>query len=191
MDVQAGGYSGSESYKYVEPILRDGSRELLVISPYMSMGYARMLVGLGKRKRVRVITSHYSERVGDYITHRSKYLLYGYAKAGLVFLIAASVSAYFSLYLLSLGALALAGLSALVALARYKLSKNSDIEVRISYDKFVHEKAYISQDAAAVGSANLTYSGMRKNVERVEVITDSGRIRSLKSHFFDLWKACR
>jgi phosphatidylserine/phosphatidylglycerophosphate/cardiolipin synthase-like enzyme len=191
MDVQAGGYSGSESYKYVEPILRDRSRELLVISPYMSMGYARMLVGLGKRKRVMVITSHYSERVGDYITHRSKYLLYGYAKAVLVFLIAAFVSAYFSLYLISLGALALAGLSALVALAGYKLSKNSDIELRIFYDKFVHEKAYISESAAAVGSANLTYNGLRKNVERIEVITDPARIKALRDHFFDLWKACR
>ena len=191
MDIQAGGHAGSESYKYVEPILKDPSAELLVISPYMSMGYAKMLVGLGKRKRVRVITSQYSERVSDYISHRSKYVLYGYAKACLAFLIAAFVSLYFSIYLAGFAALALLGLSALVAFIRYKLSKNSDIEIGISYDKFIHEKAYISQSAAAIGSANLTYSGLRKNVERVEVITDPERIKSLRSHFFDLWKACK
>ncbi len=50
MDVQAGGYSGFESYRYVEPILKDSAGELLVISPYIGMGYAKMLVGLEKRK---------------------------------------------------------------------------------------------------------------------------------------------
>ncbi len=191
MDVQAGGYSGSESYRYVEPILKDSSRELLVISPYIGMGYARMLVKLGKRKRVRVITSAYSERVRDYVIHRSRHILYGYAKPIVLFLAAAFVSAYFSIYLAALAALALAGLLALAALAAWKFSENSNVEVRTSYDRFVHEKAYISQGVAAVGSANLTYSGMRKNVERVEVITDGRKIDVLRGHFFDVWKGCR
>jgi phosphatidylserine/phosphatidylglycerophosphate/cardiolipin synthase-like enzyme len=191
MDAQAGGYSGSESYRYVEPILRDSSRELLVISPYIGMGYAKMLVGLGRRKRVRVITSKYSETVRGYIGRRSRYLLYGYARAAAIFVVGAIASAYFSFYQISLGALALAGITVLAAMVAYRLSKNSDIEIRTSYDRFVHEKAYISRDAAAVGSANLTYSGMRKNVERVEVITDPARIGVLRDHFFDLWKASR
>ncbi len=191
MDFQAGGYSGSESYRYVEPILKDGSPELLVISPYIGMGYAKMLVGLGKRKSVRVITSSYSEQVRDYINRRSRYLLYGYLKAIVIFFVAALVSAYFSLYLISLGALGLAGILVLVALISYRLSRSSDIQIRTSYDRFVHEKAYISRDVAAVGSSNLTYSGMRKNVERVEIITDPERIKTLRAHFFDLWKSCR
>lgn len=188
---QAGGYSGSESYRYVEPILKDPSGELLVISPYMSIGYAKMLVKLGKRKRVRVVTSLYSEPVKSYINRHSRYLLYGYLKPIAIFAAGALVAAYFSIYLVALGAAVLAGLTCLVAFVAYRLSKNSDVEVRVSYDKFVHEKAYISEGAAAVGSANLTYSGMRRNVERVEVITDRGRIAALRGHFFDVWKASK
>lgn len=188
---QAGGYSGSESYRYVEPILKDSAEELLVISPYIGMGYARMLVKLGKRKSVKVVTSAYSEQVRNFIINRSRLVLYGYAKAAALFLIAALVSIYFSFYQVAAGAMALALLVILIALVVYKHSKNSHIEVRTSYDKFVHEKAYISETVAAVGSANLTYSGMRKNVERVEVITDHERIGVLRSHFFDLWKASR
>lgn len=191
MDVQAGGYSGSESYKYIEPILRDQSGELLVITPYMSMGYAKMLVGLGKRKQVRVITSSASEQVASFIRHRSKYIVYGYLGPIALFIFAAVIAMYFSFYQIGLGALGLAGLVALIALIRYRISKNSDIEVRIYQDRFVHEKAYISHEAAAVGSANLTFSGMRKNVERVEIITDPSRIRTLRDHFFDLWKGCK
>ena len=190
MDDKAKGYSGSESYRYVEPILRDSSRELLVISPYIGMGYARMLVKLGRRKRVRVITSSYSEPVREYIGHHSRYLLYGYLKAIVVFIAAAFVAAYFSIYLISGAALALAGLLGLVAAATHRLG-GSDIQIRTSYDRFVHEKAYISGAAAAVGSANLTYNGMRKNIERVEVITDRERIGSLRIHFLDLWEASR
>ncbi len=190
MDAGAGGYSGSESYRYVEPILKDSAGELLVISPYIGMGYAKMLVSLGKRKRVRVITSSYSEPVKDYISHRSRHLLYGYVKVILLFAIAAAVSVYFGLYAFAMASAAVGAVLLLIALALHRFSRNSDIEIRISYDKFVHEKAYISRDAAAVGSANLTYSGMRKNVERVEVIKDSARIEGIRRHFFDLWENC-
>jgi phosphatidylserine/phosphatidylglycerophosphate/cardiolipin synthase-like enzyme len=191
MDVQAGGYSGSESYKYVEPILYDRGGELLVVSPYIGMGYAKRLVALGKRKKVRVVTSRYSQQVCEYIQHHSRHLLYGYIKAFAILAMAAFVAAYFSLYLIAGIAVAGMALVSLVALLMYSLSRSSNIEVRVSYDRFVHEKAYISGGAAAVGSANLTYNGMHKNVERVEVITDPERVARLRTHFFDLWKSSR
>lgn len=190
-DRQESGYSGSDSYRYVDPILSDSGTELLVISPYIGMGYAKRLVKLGRRKRIRVITSAYSKSVSDHIAHHSRYLLYGYAKAAALFAAAGIVSAYFSFYLIAAFAAAGFGIIALIALIVYKLFRNSDIEVRISYDRFVHEKAYLSGATAVVGSANLTYSGMHRNVERVEVITDPSRIARLRAHFFDLWRTCR
>lgn len=188
-DLEAGGYSGSESYRYVEPILFSREAELLVISPYIGMGYAKKLVKLGKRKRIRVITSKYSEEVRGYIMKHSRYLLYGYAKAAVVIGIGGGVATYFSFYSLAAYAVAASVGVALLGLLNYMVSKSSDIQIRTSYNRFVHEKAYISGATAAVGSANLTYNGLKKNVERVEVITDPKRVASLRSHFFDLWKA--
>lgn len=189
-DLRVGGYSGSESYKYVEPILLDGGRELLVISPYIGISYAKRLVALGRRKRVRVLTSASSEVVSDYIRHRSRHALYGYLKAAVILGAGAFVSFYFSFYMVAGLALAVAALVLLASLVAYRHSRSSDVDVRISYERFVHEKAYISDSVAAVGSANLTYSGMHKNVERVEIITDPSRVARLRAHFFDLWKSC-
>jgi phosphatidylserine/phosphatidylglycerophosphate/cardiolipin synthase-like enzyme len=191
MDDQAGGYSGSESYKYVDPILYSKAHELLVISPYIGMGYAKRLVAIGRKKKVMVVTSTYSQPVANYIRHHSRYLLYGYLKALVLLVVGALIAVYFSFYLIAVAALGMDLLFGLAALLSYKLSKNSKIEIRTSYDKFVHEKAYISDAIAAVGSANLTYNGMHKNVERVEVITDHSRIAHLRTHFLDLWKTCR
>jgi phosphatidylserine/phosphatidylglycerophosphate/cardiolipin synthase-like enzyme len=191
MDDQEGGHSGFQSYKYVDPILQCRARELLVISPYIGMGYAKRLVAIGRKKKVMVITSTYSQPVANYMRHHSRYLLYGYLKALVLLVAGALIAVYFSFYLLAIVALGIDFLFSLVALLMYRLSKNSRIEVRTAYERFVHEKAYISDAVAAVGSANLTYSGMHKNVERVEVITDPARIADLRTHFLDLWKTCR
>ena len=38
-----------------------------------------------------------------------------------------------------------------------------------------------------MGSANLTYSGMHKNIEHIEVIKEGDRIAELEKHFRQLW----
>ncbi|MDE1865924.1 MAG: hypothetical protein KGH94_04790 [Candidatus Micrarchaeota archaeon] len=188
MDDRAGGYSGSDSYRHVEPLLFDRGKELLIISPYIGMRYARKLVGIGRRKRIKIVTSRYSQDVVAYIRRHSRYLLYGYAKAVSLLAIGAFVSAYFSFYAIAIFAAAGAALISGMGYVMYRLSRNSQIEARISYRRFVHEKAYISDCAAVVGSANLTYSGLHKNVERVEIITDQDRIEGLRTHFFEIWE---
>jgi phosphatidylserine/phosphatidylglycerophosphate/cardiolipin synthase-like enzyme len=191
MDDRPEGYSGPSSYKFVDPILFDDGKELLVISPYIGMGYAKKLVKLGGRKKVRVVTSRYSEQVSKFITHHSRYLLLGYVRAIAVIVAGAVIATYFSLYDIALLAAGLGVVVALAAAGMYKISRSSDVQVRIVYDSFVHEKAYISEGIAAVGSANLTFNGMHKNVERVELIRNPSRIASLRAHFFDLWKQGR
>ena len=52
---------------------------------------------------------------------------------------------------------------------------------------FVHAKMYISGQMAMIGSANLTYSGMHRNIEHMSVIRSSREIGRLASQFWELW----
>lgn len=51
-----GSYSGTESYRYVERFIREGG-DLDIVSPYISLMYAKMLARHARRHRVRLITS--------------------------------------------------------------------------------------------------------------------------------------
>ncbi len=75
----------------------------------------------------------------------------------------------------------------LLAYRKYKKT-DSNLKVKVAKGKFVHEKVYIGNDIAIVGSANLTYNGMHKNVEHIDVIKDDARIRQLREHFESLWR---
>ena len=68
---------------------------------------------------------------------------------------------------------------------RRKIAKN--ITVKTTGEDFVHEKLYISDTVAIVGSANLTYAGMHKNVEHIQMVDDKNEITELKEHFNSLW----
>jgi phosphatidylserine/phosphatidylglycerophosphate/cardiolipin synthase-like enzyme len=82
---------------------------------------------------------------------------------------------------------AAAALAALLAHHFYKKRDSGNLEVRFCTNVFVHEKLYIGNDKAITGSANLTYNGLHKNIEHIEVINSIERIGKLKSHFNDLW----
>jgi len=94
---------------------------------------------------------------------------------------------------LRVAALGVGLLAAVVLAVIYKRFKQGagNIEVRVSGGPFVHEKIYIGSDTAITGSANLTYSGMHRNIEHIEITHDPERIAELGRHFNGLWNEAR
>ncbi len=58
----------------------------------------------------------------------------------------------------------------------------SNVEVRLLPDSF-HAKVFFIDDVAVFGSANLTYSGMRRNFEVVIVCRDPDAVMEMDRHF--------
>ncbi len=181
------GYSGSESYREVERLLRE-SPELSIVTPYIGLGYMKLLASYSRKKPVRLITTHSPPNAPaiDYLEARPGIV---FAKIGLfsVLLAAAAFVLRFQFYVavFGLAAAALFVVSAMNAFGKV----HPKVNVRFARNVFVHEKLYIGRDEAIVGSANLTYPGMHKNVEHIECITDPQGIAMLKSHFNGLWSS--
>ena len=182
-------YSGDSSYKYVDRLIKEKDGELMVISPYLSGYYVNMLANAAQSRKIRVITSNSSL---GYKNSRLKNFamggIMGYIKAIAFFLILDVISVFldfaYTTAILTLIVLAVV----LLAYMRHKRA-DSNMKVRVIRDRFVHEKLYISDSTAISGSANLTYNGMHKNIEHIEVTRDQAKIKELKAHFESMWKS--
>ena len=179
-------YSGNEGYKHVERLFRS-SRSIDIITPYIGIQYAKMLYSLaGSGKRIRIIITKGQDSNSAAISYlRPK------VRSNIRYSLASAVSfiAFVLLYLVSLQyeAIMLLLLFLLFTfLALRRAPSNRSISVKYA-PGFVHEKIYIGDSEAITGSANLTYSGMHKNTEYLEVIRDSDRIDALEKHFSTLW----
>ena len=177
-------YEGIDSYRRVEPLLNGGGTRLMIISPFISPYYSRMLLRAAGRKKIKIITS------GSEINRNAlKAMQYGrargYAKVLLYLFVLAAILFYFGLY--AFAAVAGAAFAAVLGLFVAGSRRKSPIDVKVMRDVFVHEKVYISDNRAVVGSANLTYSGMHRNLEHTEVIDDLQEVSRLASHFEKLW----
>ncbi len=181
MDAES--YSGQDSYRQVDPMIAH-ARRLMIISPYISNGYARALAArAASGASVRVITSESavggsSILIGNYgMTH---------VRAVLFLVLLDAISIYLGfVYTTIIISFMIAVLGVLSFARRRGISLN--MSVKVSRDKFVHEKIYLSDDMAITGSANLTYSGMHRNVEHIYVIRDPARVKELRAHFEGLW----
>ncbi|MGC8496020.1 MAG: phospholipase D-like domain-containing protein [Candidatus Micrarchaeia archaeon] len=178
-------YSGSSSYKYIDRLISKSRKELLVISPYITDYYIKMLIR--KRKRAKIITSESSAAKGTIIGSLDKAYAKNYATWILYF-----AALFLILYYIGIFAFATLSLSACIAIAalltyRYFKGTISPIKVKVIKGVFVHEKLYIGDNEAIVGSANMTYSGTHRNIEHIEVISDSNEIKKLRRHFYELW----
>jgi phosphatidylserine/phosphatidylglycerophosphate/cardiolipin synthase-like enzyme len=181
------GYSGSDTHKYIDQLINDDGKDLKIITPYLGISYAKMLVRVSARKHIHLIISGNSTKKDEYavkfIIKKGRQMdkwaiIYGSALAiGLAFVGA---------YPISLGIMAL--LAVYVYRAGIYLPKHRNITVKIATDKFIHEKMYISENSAIVGSANLTYNGTHRNVEHIELINESRKVKELSDHFNILWK---
>jgi phosphatidylserine/phosphatidylglycerophosphate/cardiolipin synthase-like enzyme len=180
-------YSGNSSYRYVDKLIKNSDRELLIVSPYISDYYTKMLIKEAPKKKIRIITSESSLSYKD--SSLGKYVIKGiwsYVKAIGFFLFLDLVSAYLQFYYITAILTAMVLVLAIFAYRKHKKTI-SNIKAKIAKKRFVHEKLYIGEDLAIVGSANLTYNGMHRNLEHIDVINDSDRIKDLKSHFEVLW----
>ncbi len=181
------GYSGSDTHKYIDKLISDNARSLKIITPYLGISYARTLVQLSTRKHIYVIVSGDSTKKDEdavkFIAKKGRHIdrkpiFYGSLVAiGLaiigVYPLALSIAALLVVYIYTAG---------------IYLPKHRNIIVKIATDRFIHEKMYISDTSAIVGSANLTYSGTHKNIEHIEIIKEPKKVKELGDHFDVLWK---
>jgi len=190
-------YSGSESYKYIDMLLNSRSEKIKIITPFIGNYYARMLNQISKKKKVYILLSKSAEENNkDAVSmlrgpepFKLKFPLL--AISILYFLILGflwnsldQIKIQFLIILYILIVLFLVSYSFIQSLK--KLGQN--LHIKIAGDVFIHEKIYIADDVAIVGSANLTYSGTHKNIEHIDMIRDKNKIAELERHFDDLWR---
>jgi phosphatidylserine/phosphatidylglycerophosphate/cardiolipin synthase-like enzyme len=180
------GYSGDQSHRFVDDLIAEKG-DLFIITPYIDAFYAERLLRSRSRK-VRVITSgapNNSEALAVLSRGRKPWIRF----VGIYFLILAGLLCLAHFYTAAILCGVVCVLSVLwIVLRRMILRKGQlKIEVKVVKNLFVHEKIYIGTDNAIVGSANLTYNGMHKNIEHIEIISDPSRVAELKSHFNRLW----
>lgn len=180
-------YSGNSSYQYVNQLIKNKDKELLIVSPYISNHYTRMLMKEAGRKRIRIITSGSSLAYKDSMLKRlHKGGIGGNLIVALYFAILDAITIYLRFFYISI-AIALLFILVLCITVSRRRRAESNITLKTTGSDFVHEKMYISDSMAIIGSANLTYAGMHKNIEHIEVIKDSCEIEELKRHFNSLW----
>ncbi|MGC8669725.1 MAG: phospholipase D-like domain-containing protein [Candidatus Micrarchaeia archaeon] len=178
-------YSGSQSFKYIDKLINSRDKELLVISPYISNYYVRLL--LHKKKNVRIITSESSMSKNSLLCHLSTHSLLGHLKAITYFIVFGIVLLLLNLKVAYTAAFIIAALLFANLIKNAITGFKTNINVKIVKNPFIHEKLYIGKDLAILGSANLTYNGTHRNVEHIEIITDKHKIKELKDHFEEYW----
>ena len=182
-----GWYSGSASYLIVERLIKERSKTLRVVSPYITPYYAKMLIGASRGKEVRVITSD-SDISKDALRMMGKRTGVGpYAKTASYFIALEAVLLLLKLYAAAFVVAPAFAVLVLLFSLRYASAGRRRLYVKVIGGRLVHEKLYISDSRAVVGSANLTYGGMHRNVEHLELINDSEKVKGLAGHFDSLW----
>ncbi len=147
-----------------------------------------MLVRQSSYKDVSVITSNskISESAARIMRRGRRF---PYATISTYFIILSILLYAFRLYGAELVAIPLTVLAVGMTILHYSRPRRQRINVRVASESFVHEKVYISDSSAIVGSANLTHAGLHKNVEHIEVIDDQEKVRALERHFNELWRS--
>jgi len=181
-------YSGIVG-QHVLPSIRAATRSLDIVSPYLSPEYAQLLSSKAEQGViVRLITS-------DWNGHRhqqalrmlkqptSRYVLDSRFWRYLILAIMLGISGaalrgYGGLVLLSFCLVALvAGLAK--NLIRQQVSTTPLFVKVVPATQLVHVKLYVvDQQLAFTGSANLTYSRMNRNIERIEMKTMPSEVQT-------------
>lgn len=174
-------HTGSDCHRYVDRLIRS-SKELMIVSPYVDQYYADILRRSSGGKKVLLISSSIDWRAAKELGRRRHIFIF----AALSILLA-----MLDISELYVNSLTFANLFATVfligVLALFLLRGGGNVQLRKPL-KFVHMKLYISESQAIQGSANLTYNGMHRNVEHIEIISDPSVINALRKEFMELWK---
>ncbi|MGC8662335.1 MAG: phospholipase D-like domain-containing protein [Candidatus Micrarchaeia archaeon] len=158
------------------------SSEVLIVSPYIDIYYAKFILRNSKNKRIYIISSSMDRKVKKLLeqgnfpaTSLALFLTFSFAA-----LIISAVGFGNFIFIFSILFLA-------IFLFRLKMRKPGGIKLKIPQN-FVHAKLYIGNSMAIIGSANLTYRGLHKNVEHIEIHEDLEYIKKLKEEFWRMWK---
>lgn len=173
-------YFGRESYRYIDGLI-GGKGDVLLVSPYVDIHYADMMLGRKAPGDVYLISSSPQPGAqrrltkGRGILPIAAYLMLSIAILAFLLLIRAGY-AYLLIALIPL------------AIGAARLGpRNGRVHLK-SPRSFVHAKMYISDGVAVTGSANLTYSGTHRNVEHISMTHDPADIAELKDQFWKMWK---
>ncbi len=180
-------YSGSDSHRFVDALIME-SGNLDVVSPYISAGYARMLSEHASRYRVRVVTSGMDQNEPALSEFGHSRAYQKWLKGALFFLLLTALAGALGLYY------ALAVLAPVTVLLAFGASlfarrRQGNLRVKVANRVFVHEKLYLCDRVAITGSANLTFSGMHRNVEHLDIAVSRERVEALREHFEELWSS--
>ena len=181
-------YSGSDTYKTIDKLLKSDSENLFIITPYIDSFYASLLIKESARKKIYLLTSG-SPVNNSAIKKLSSFSDNPFLKPALYFAVLAVILLYARFYYFSALVAAICAIMIALAFMRGAL-KNRNLHLKVSRGRFFHEKLYIADSAAITGSANLTFRGTHKNVEHVEYTEDESKISGLRSHFKSVWKSC-
>lgn len=175
-------YAGSNCYRYAEKLIKKG-REVLIISPYIDEYYAKFLIENGKGKRIRIISSS--------IGNEAKRILSRKKPVGmLIAVFVAVLSLNCLLYLAFKLTTPMLVMSIMLLLASSLIFIGTKYDIIVKTPKnFVHSKMYIAENSVIHGSANLTYRGMHKNTEQIEIVNEQGMVERLRGEFLRLWKS--
>ncbi len=174
-------YYGSSSYVHVDKLIKS-ERNLLIVSPYIDDYYAKFLLRHSRGKRMYLLSSSIAQSAARKLTANNMpgatALVWTASSVNLIVLVLGKFSPVFALLSLS------------IALVYYVFSLSSRRKIKLKTPReFVHAKLYVGDSAAIEGSANLTYSGMHKNIEQISVTRDEKKIAELKEQFWKLWNS--
>jgi len=183
-------YSGDSSYRFVDKLITADSRKLLVVSPYIGNSYAKLLISEARRKKVYVVTSQSSLEYENSVLKGIPEIgaMKRYLKPMAYFSVITAFAVYFRLNYFVYPLVAIVLVFVALTYLTYRKTQ-SNFLLKVSREKFVHEKLYINDKEAIVGSANLTFSGMHKNVEHIQMIRDGKKRDALEDHFKKLWSS--
>jgi phosphatidylserine/phosphatidylglycerophosphate/cardiolipin synthase-like enzyme len=185
-------YTRSGVGEILLPLLTQSKESLDIVSPYLSAEYARFLVRKAESGvMVRLITSSHTGRyhqqaVGVLAPKSTVEFYWPPFVAGIIGLVVLTALGYFLV-----GVLVIVGCSLAAILAKRRPARSiHTLQVKIQPSEFVHVKLYIIDGSTAIaGSANLTFSGMNSNVERVEVKESAAEVAQEIHAFEELWRA--
>jgi len=183
-------YSGDSTYRFVDKLIMADSRKLLVVSPYIGNSYAKLLISEARRKKVYVVTSQSSLEYENSVLKGIPEIgaMKRYLKPMAYFSVITAFAVYFNLSYFVYPLIAIVLVFVALTYLTYRKTR-SNFLLKVSREKFVHEKLYINDREAIVGSANLTFSGMHKNVEHIQMIRDMKKRDALEDHFKKLWSS--
>ncbi len=204
-------YFGRGVGMIIEGLLAKAKKRVWVVSPWISEKYARALNKLASRKvDVKVVTSddynNWSHRRAlDILFHEQEFVKTEVEETnngilailGLLFFLAGLGSVFTNVGVAAI----LLGIGTLLAIIYFGTSSTREREILSvkpyplvelyifnwgGGDEQLHSKIYIIDDVAIIGSANLTESGLFRNIEFVAVIRNPELIKEIEDLFEEI-----